>query len=251
LTFFHIFAIIKKKGGTKMLLDIGIPCFNEGKYLLKCLNSINKEFANDFDKIKIWVIDDDSPYGTEYKNIISQFDHLNIELIIMERNSGPGNCRNKVLELGEAEWITWIDDDDIFINNPLENVTALAQNPDLIRSEVYTQEGKLHIGLNTICNPVFGTIFNRKFLQDRDLLFIPDLGIVGTEDSIFLSFTTAMASKILYVESFIEHYARKDSQYTLTSNENEHLAIDLLPLCNICYMTKYKEHIKDFSIVWS
>ena len=53
-----------------MILDIGIPCFNDGKYLNQCLKSIDECFAENYNDIKVWVIDDESPYGEDYKKII-------------------------------------------------------------------------------------------------------------------------------------------------------------------------------------
>ena len=48
-----------------MKLDIGIPCFNKGEYLKRCLKSIDNVFVNNYKDIKVWVINDDSPYAEE------------------------------------------------------------------------------------------------------------------------------------------------------------------------------------------
>lgn len=234
-----------------MILDIGIPCFNDGKYLNQCLKSIDECFAENYNDIKVWVIDDESPYGEDYKKIISNFNNFEIELIQMEKNSGPGICRNEVIYKGQADWITWIDDDDIFISNPLKNIDAFNENNDIIRSNVYNTKGEICVEINTYTNPVFGSIFNRKFLTKTDLIFIPELGIAGTEDSIFLTFSGIMAEKIVAITSFIEHDTRPTSNYTLSSINNfEDYAIAMLPLCNICYMAKYKDQVKNYQMLW-
>ena len=234
-----------------MILDIGIPCFNDSKYLKQCLASIDEYFVNNYSDIKVWVIDDESPYGEDYKKVISQFNNFEIELVRMEKNSGPGNCRNEVIYRGSANWITWIDDDDIFISNPLKNIDAFNDENDIIRSNVYNTKGKICVEINTYTNPVFGSIFNRKFLNKTDLIFIPELGIAGTEDSIFLTFSGIMAEKITVITSFIEHDARPTSNYTLSSlDECEDYVISLLPLCNLCYMTEYKDKIKNYQMLW-
>ena len=49
-----------------MILDIGIPCFNDSKYLQRCLTSIKDYFYNNYNNICVWVIDDDSMYSDAY-----------------------------------------------------------------------------------------------------------------------------------------------------------------------------------------
>lgn len=231
-----------------MLLDIGIPCFNESKYLRQCLESIDKQFVNNYSNIKVWVIDDDSMYSDEYQEIITHFTHhFTIQYKKMQKNSGPGICRNVVIEQGKAPWITFIDDDDFFISNPFPYLCSA----DMIRSEVYNTVGELHADLNSSFNCVLGTIFNREFIQEKQLLFSNDVGIVGTEDSVFLLLSLACTNSIQSAPSFITCSKRTNSNYTLQSSHEDGLGVDLLPLCNICaYIIKYKEYIIDKQIIW-
>lgn len=231
-----------------MLLDIGIPCFNDSKYLKRCLESIDKNFINNYKDIIVWVIDDDSPFGEDYKNLIKNFTNFEIKYVHMEKNSGPGNCRNEVIRRGSADWITWVDDDDIFINNPI----IFSQDSDIVRSDVYTQTGKIHVKADSTNNCVFGTLYNRKFLLKNHFIFFPELGIAGTEDSIFLTLTSASQSSTHIIPSFIEHTVRESSQYTLkTENDIDDFSISLLPMCNLCYATRYRGSIKDFQLIWN
>lgn len=234
-----------------MLLDIGIPCFNDSKYLKKCLDSIDEQFVDNYKDIEVWIISDDSPYYEDYKNLIGQYINFNINLIQMDKNSGPGPCRNKVIYKGKADWITWIDDDDIFISNPLKHIDIFNKNPDIIRSNVYEDGNKIHVGSDDVLNCAFGSIFNRKFLQDNQFEFPPMLGVVGTEDSIFLLLTNASASSIVPIPSFVFYTRRANSQYTLNSISCvENYAISLLPMCNLYYITKYKKSIKNYQMLW-
>lgn len=189
-----------KNTGTNKILDIGIPCFNKGEYLKKCLESVNKHFVNNYSDIKVWIIDDDSPYKDEYDSIISNFNNFKIELIHMEENSGPGHCRNKVIELGEAPWITFVDDDEIFINNPIEE---LDDSYDIIRSDVYSDNGKLlsHKISNYTC--ALGVVFEREFLNKHNICFPKHINWVGTEDSAIILLTSVITKNIKYIEPFI------------------------------------------------
>jgi glycosyltransferase involved in cell wall biosynthesis len=83
------------------------------------------------------VIDDDSMYSDEYQEIITHFNHhFTIQYIKMEKNSGPGPCRNVVFDKGTAPWIIFIDDDDIFINNPIRNFNTQDSSINLIKTIV-------------------------------------------------------------------------------------------------------------------
>jgi hypothetical protein len=169
----------------------------------------------------------------------------------MEKNSGPGPCRNEVIYRGEGEWITWMDDDDFFTRNPLEDIGAFKSEADIIRSDVYDANNYICVPFESYTNPVFGSIFKRKFLEKTNLIFIPELGIAGSEDSVFLVFSCAMSEKTIRTSSFIQHEYRDNSNYTLSSASlEEDYAISLISICNFCYMTKYKDHIKNYEIIW-
>ena len=196
----------------------------------------------------MWIIDDDSMYGDEYQAVIAHFNkHFTIQYKKMEKNGGPGPCRNVVLQEGKSPWITFIDDDDIFINNPLINL----MDADIIRSEVYNTQGDIHASFDSVFNCVLGTVFKREFLESNKLLFPSDLGVAGTEDSVFLLFALACTHQIRHTSSFITCSKRADSNYTLSSSHEDGLGIDVLPLCNICvFINQYKNCIVNKQIVW-
>ena len=236
-----------------MLLDIGIPCFNEASNLKQCLQSIDLHFQDNYQDIKVWVIDDDSLYGNAYQEVIAQFNHhFIIQYIKMEKNSGPGPCRNVVIAKGEAPWITFIDDDDIVINNPLKQFKTINTNADLIKSIVTNGKGKECAQFNSFWTGCWGTIFNRNYLCTHNFQFFEPLGIIGTEDSVFTMITTACSDNIQHIDSFIVHQERDNSQYHLNSSSLiMHYGLSLLNLCNICEaLIQYRKYIQDFNIVW-
>lgn len=236
-----------------MILDIGIPCFNEASHLKQCLQNIDLHFKDNYQDIKVWIIDDDSMYSDDYQEVITQFNHhFIIQYVKMEKNSGPGPCRNVVIEQGKAPWVTFIDDDDIVIDNPLKYFESIKNNTDLIKSIVTNDKGKECSQLNSFWTGCWGVIFNRNYLLERNLKFLEQLGIVGTEDSVFLMLTMACTNNIQYINSFIIHQERDSSQYHLNSSSLiMHYGLSLLFLCNICAsLIQYKNYIQDFTIVW-
>ena len=145
----------------KILLDIGIPCFNNDKYLARCLESIYQIFLNDAEKIQIWICDDCSKYSTQYLKLIEKYKNIfSFQYLRNEINSGPGLTRNNVIEKGQGKWITFIDDDDIFINNP---IPYLDRNVDFYFSEINTNKNKKWSALNDIFGVINGFVFSREF----------------------------------------------------------------------------------------
>lgn len=201
----------------------------------------------------MWVIDDDSMYSDEYQEIITHFNHhFTIQYIKMEKNSGPGPCRNVIIRQGTAPWITFIDDDDIVINNPLDNFPKNIANVDLIKSTVCNETGKECAKLDSFWTGCWGTIFNRNYLLTHNFLFFEDLGVVGTEDSVFLLFTVICADNIFTIDSFILHKERDKSQYHLNSSSCVmHYGMSGIFLCNIYNaLLLYHHYIKNYAILW-
>lgn len=170
----------------------------------------------------------------------------------MEKNSGPGPCRNVVIAKGEAPWITFIDDDDIVISNPLKQLKTIDTNTDLIKSIVTNEEGKECAQFNAFWTGCWGTIFNRNYLYTHNFQFFEPLGIVGTEDSVFTMLTMACSNYIQHIDSFVIHRERDNSSYHLNSSSLiMHYGLSLVNLCNICEALRlHKKHIKNFDIVW-
>lgn len=89
-----------------MEVDIIIPAYNPGTYIVEAINScINQSYK----KIKITVIDDCSTQNLGYlKN-----KYPNINLLKTEKNSGPAAARNLGIKNTSAEYISFLDADDI------------------------------------------------------------------------------------------------------------------------------------------
>jgi glycosyltransferase involved in cell wall biosynthesis len=94
-------------------ITIGIPAYNSHKTITDTLSSIST-FV-DIEQASIIIVDDAS---TEtYNQLIQSFlPRLDIQLVRLANQSGPGVARNKVLELCQTPYITFIDSDDIFID---------------------------------------------------------------------------------------------------------------------------------------
>jgi len=90
------------------LVSFVIPCYNYGRYLGDCLQSI---FAQDADyPFEIIVLDDASPDNTQ--EVVARFRHPRLRVITHEQNQGHIRTVQEGLEAARGEFVARIDADD-------------------------------------------------------------------------------------------------------------------------------------------
>ncbi len=106
--------------------SIIIPCYNEEKYIERCLNSIFNQTL-DKEKYEVIVIDDGS--DDKSVNIIKKFD---IKLFNSKR-LGAGGARNIGLDNAKGEYIILLDADDyLYQNDILDKLDKKLDNQDIV-----------------------------------------------------------------------------------------------------------------------
>lgn len=107
-------------------LTVFMPVYNGEKYLKDSIQSILDQTYNDF---KFLIINDGST--DESVNIINSFNDQRIKLVNNSQNKGLVYTRNKGFELANAEFIAFIDSDDISFSTRIEEeLDFLLKNPD-------------------------------------------------------------------------------------------------------------------------
>ena len=98
-------------------IDIIISNFNKGKYLKECLDSI---FKQTYKYWKIYLVDDCSNDNSQ--EILNKYEKLdNIKIFRLKKNQGPSYCRNLGIKESKSEFIAFMDSDDFWPENKLEN----------------------------------------------------------------------------------------------------------------------------------
>jgi len=108
----------------KIKISIIIPVYNVEKYLRECLDSILVQTFQDFEII---CVDDGSTDKSleilqEYKRKDDRF------VILQQRHAGAGAARNHGIKLAEGKYIQFLDSDDYFEPNLLEEMYSRAEN---------------------------------------------------------------------------------------------------------------------------
>ena len=97
--------------------SIIIPTYNRANEIIDTLHSVLNQTYKDFEII---VIDDFSDDETEV--IIKKKNIPNLIYIKNKRNKGASGARNSGCEIANGEWLTFLDSDDIWEPNKLEEV---------------------------------------------------------------------------------------------------------------------------------
>ena len=98
-------------------IDIIIPNYNKGDYLKQCIDSVlNQTYKN----WNVYVVDDCS--NDLSRDILKKYiKEDKIKITLLNKNFGPSYCRNLGIENSKSEYIAFLDSDDYWPENKLEN----------------------------------------------------------------------------------------------------------------------------------
>ena len=113
-------------------ITVIVTTYNNNNCIRECLLSVINQTQS---PKSIIVIDDCSEDILTLKKIIYSLNNtsnIKIELLINEKNSGPGFSRNKAWSLVKTEFIAFLDADDIFYKDKLkEQIKLFEKYPDI------------------------------------------------------------------------------------------------------------------------
>lgn len=123
-------------------VSICIPTYNRKDYLKETLESV---FAQTYKDYEVVIVDDGSTDGTGEMIKNSSY---NVRYYWQE-NAGDASARNKLVELAQAEFITFIDSDDLLMPGAIEIMMKVveAENEDVIAYGSYlriNQKGNVY-----------------------------------------------------------------------------------------------------------
>jgi len=99
-----------------------IPCYNQGNFLLEAVGSVlNQSYKN----IEIIIINDGSDDG-ETLEILDSFDNPQIKVLHQE-NAGPGMARNLGVKMAKADFIVFLDSDDLICDGSITAAIKVLQ----------------------------------------------------------------------------------------------------------------------------
>jgi glycosyltransferase involved in cell wall biosynthesis len=178
-----------------MKLEIIIPAYNCIKTLNRTLASLEAQTYNDF---YVHIIDDNS--SENILPIINQHkSNLNIKITRNEKNLGCGMTRQVGIDSTDADYIAFLDSDDVLMPYTIETWINMAlTNPeyDIFHSHFYEQNKIdndsaliLHKNGFTWCH---GKLYKTEFLKKWNIRNLPE--VKYSDDSFFNSMCTELGS---------------------------------------------------------
>ena len=149
------------------LVSIIIPYYKKKEYILKTINSILNQSYTQFEIIIIY--DDENLSDLNYLDKLFKSEKK-IKIIKNSRNIGAGFSRNKGIENAKGDFIAFIDADDIWKKNKLEN-----QINFMIKEKLEFSHTSYEIIDKN--DKVLGKRISRNFIKVDDLIKSCDIGL--------------------------------------------------------------------------
>lgn len=245
-----------------VLISVIVPVFNSIRYLPKCLNSLLEQTYKNCEFI---IVDDGSTDNSE--DVIREFSLKDnrFQYYRKDRNEGLSSARNYGLRVAKGEFISFLDSDDSFSPNFLEDLLSYSVINDLdicvssiIRLDnkrqtddlgpsvatIFSQEHFLSVILGLrdaekysvsggfVCNK----IFKKKLLQGRYFSSDP-----GSEDELFLSTLLFDVKKVGYVPVSKYYYWIREGSL---SRRNNFFIAFLSSRLRLCQQNEHNKYYK-------
>lgn len=200
-----------------MLLSVIIPAYNCEKTITHAIESTGVFNSKD---IEVIVVNNGSTDNTE--RVVKELTQKNNNILYTESIKGVSNARNKGIELAKAEWITFLDADDVLLNEKIKQILLKNGEGDLLILNYFVNNSKINlfsmttdkINKNTIIsemleNPtkyltVWAKFYKAKLIKENNLKFDPSL--VYSEDSEFLIRYLLVSKNIKFIDEFVYNY---------------------------------------------
>lgn len=238
-------------------ISIIVPCYNNEKYIKRCLDSLINQTLEDIDII---VVDDGSTDRSA--EIIKSINDPRIRYFY-KANQGIAAARNFGLSKINSEYFGFLDSDDYCEPETYETLLnkIKTNNSDLVvcnfiwefegaSNKNYIQkEGPYGPG-KEMMNKLFATLWNKvyktSFIRSLDYKFIEGFRY---EDSSFLYKMCPYAKKVSFEDTDFFHYTQHKGSITRTYNEK---VKDMVFIFNDLYeyyqkndlLTEYKEELE-------
>lgn len=242
-----------------MKLSIIVPAYNVEQYIVKCLQSCQRQNV-DKSEYEIVVINDGSKDNTQAIIDAFEWNGCNHEMIVQE-NQGLSMARNNGIKVACGDYVWFVDSDDWIEENCLSDLFKYLNGVDVVcqraifinypEREVIEEKFGDYIKGRDFLNhpyqvmaPLF--IYRRSFLLDNSFFFKPG---IYHEDTQFTPRVVYCANSIACYFKPLYHYLQREG--TITSAFNPKKIYDLMSIYDDLYDFYIKTVLNDDKKGWS
>lgn len=200
----------------KKLLQLLVPQYNEtDKDIKPLLDSISIQQGIDFNDIGVLIMNDGKPENVISKTLLSSY---NFDInYYLEEHRGIAGTRAALYERSNSEYVMWCDSDDMFLNNcGLHIILSYIKDRGFeVLHGQFVEQSPLPNGDSAFITRdhesvfVHGKVFSRKFLDDNDIKWNPNL--TYHEDHNFITLALSCAENRIYYDNPIYLYRWRDN----------------------------------------
>lgn len=233
------------------MISVVVPIYNGEKFIEKLYMSLSKQTYQDFEMI--FVNDGSKDNSLEILNIFANKDKR--VRVVSQPNAGICSARNKGIEYSQGEYLVFLDQDDGFENDLLENyynsitkntcdlavfgkIHYYIENGKCLRKqnrsfdfEVVTEKNKIYEYMFNVDNKnristIWNCIYKREIILNNNIKFDTYFKH-GDEDGMFNFEYLTYCKTIMFSDKSYYHYYIRKNQSTITK-KNDNLINDYL-----------------------
>ncbi len=111
-------------------LSVIIPVYNVESYLAACLDSIVEQESCTIEVIAVDDVSTDSSLSIlkKYEKQYALNQRIDINIIVLKENSGPGYARNLAVKEAKGEYVFFADSDDLIVSGAFSKLLEIARS---------------------------------------------------------------------------------------------------------------------------
>lgn len=168
-----------------MIFSIIVPLYNKEKFIKNLLEKLEKNIFKDFE---ILIIDDKSTDNS--LRLVEEYQRhslLNINLICNLKNKGVSYCRNIGINESKGKYLIFLDADDYFKENTMNELNKIIHDQDLVILKRYYKRKKKSY-------PNYKILFGNLIRKDKKLYKIKNIW-KSLEKKVFLGGSASFVVK--------------------------------------------------------
>ena len=219
------------------MIDIIIPAYNAQSTIKRTLASIAMQSIKD--KIKVTIVNDCSK--KDYSEIIEIFKSIiKISEIKMDKNSGPGACRQRGIDNTINPYIMFVDADDLLYDcYSVERLYRAMKNNNYVVGIMMDENKGKYSYWNNHTGCLHAKMYRRKHLEKENIRFN---NTRQSEDYSFHSLNILSTKKQTCIKDVV--YLYKDNENSITNDKSYKIQSINSHIYNVLWTVNHAEKRK-------